>query len=77
MPPLPVIKDFYIFGNLLDGFLPCFIASVVNRLVFHRPPEAFHGRIVIAIAPPAHGGYNGKAFKKNLEFRAAVLTAPV
>ena len=45
---LPSIRCLDIFGNELDGLGAGFEMPVMYQFVFEQPPEAFHGRVVIA-----------------------------
>lgn len=57
---LPVIEDFDIFGNLLNGLLPCFESPMVHQLGFKYSPEAFHWSIIIAVTFTAHRSDHAK-----------------
>ncbi len=77
MASLPVVEDFYVFGDLPDSLFPCCIALVMNKLVLEGTPEAFHRSIIVTVALPAHGRLHTEPFEELLVFRAAVLASPI
>jgi len=56
---LAIVEDLDVFSDLPDGLFPCLVATVMDKLIFERTPEALHGSIIIAIAFSAHR-YKGR-----------------
>ena len=54
MAPFPVIEDFDVIKQALDGFGPAYVPIVIDPLAFESSKKAFGDRIVIAVALAAH-----------------------
>jgi len=52
--PLAVVKDFNPFKDGRSGFGACRELAAMHQFSFEAAPEAFHGRIVVAVAGSAH-----------------------
>ena len=77
MPPLAVVEDFDVLGDLANRLLPRFVASVVDEFIFECSPEAFHRRIIVAISPAAHGCFHAELLDQSLVFVRAILAAAI
>ena len=60
---LSVVEDFNVLDDLILGLLPGGITPVVNKLIFQCTPEAFDGRIIVAVALSAHRGGHAELVK--------------
>ena len=56
MEPLAVVKDFNSFRDGSLGFRPRAELATMHQLAFKTAPEAFHGGVVMAVAPATHAG---------------------
>ena len=56
--PLSVVKDFDPFEYRGAGLEPGDELALMDQILFQRAPEAFHGRVVIAVAPATHAGHH-------------------
>jgi len=54
--PLAVVKHFDPFKDGGPGFGPRGELTAMHQFAFEAAPEAFHRRIVVAVAGPAHAG---------------------
>lgn len=54
LPPLAIVKQLDVLGDLLPGLFACGKPAGVDQLVLHRALEAFDRRIVITISAQAH-----------------------
>ena len=61
---LAVIKDLNVLLNILHRLLPGLVSPVKGQLGFQGAPEAFHGGVIITIAPAAHGGLHLEPLQK-------------
>ena len=77
MASLAVVKAFDIF--LYCGFRvgPGGVTLMVDQFVFQAAPEAFHGRVVIAISPARHRRLHAELRHQFLIVMGAVLAAKV
>ena len=75
--PHAVVKDFNPFKNGGAGFAARGEAPLVNQFAFQRAPEAFHRRIVIAVAPAAQAANHASGVEVLPVKLAGVLDAPV
>ena len=77
MPSLSIIKDLYIIKDT-D---PCLFAGLIvfqeDMLGFKRMKEAFHSRIIVAIAGTTHAGSYTASFQQIPEFAACILASLV
>ena len=54
--PLPVVKDFNPFKDRSSGFGPRSKLAAMHEFLLQAAPEAFHRRVIIAVALSAHAG---------------------
>jgi hypothetical protein len=59
MPPLPVVKDLDKGKQIVPGFGPGEITTVMDTLGLELAEEALHRGIVIAAARAAHADLHG------------------
>jgi len=45
----PIVKHFEVFKDLLPGFLPCAVLTMMNEFPFQRAEEAPHTDIIPAV----------------------------
>lgn len=55
MPPLAVVKDFYIPKDVFMGISSCFVLVMIEHFAFYRAEKRFRTSVIIAIAFAAHG----------------------
>ncbi|QPD03642.1 MAG: hypothetical protein Nkreftii_001416 [Candidatus Nitrospira kreftii] len=55
MSPLTVVERLDVLRDLAASWLTGLVAPVMHQLIFQRPPETLHRRVVIAIPLPTHG----------------------
>ena len=77
MEPHAVVKDFDPFKDGGLGFAARGEVPPVNEFAFQRAPEAFHGGVVIAVAPAAHAADHASGVEVLPVKLAGVLHAPV
>ena len=77
MPPLPIVEYLDVFGDLSDGLFPRLVATVMNKFVLERTPEALHGSIIIAIAFLAHGCSHLELVHQTPVFMGTVLNPTI
>jgi hypothetical protein len=53
---LAVVEDFDEIEDLGPGLSVAGEPAAVEQLQFEGAPKAFHGGVVVAVAPPDHGG---------------------
>ena len=70
MPAFPVVEDFDVFEQRRFGFSPGAELCSMNKLGLERAEERLHGRIIIAVALAAHGGFDAVAVE-DLAIRSA------
>lgn len=56
MGALAVVEAFDVIEKLEAGLVSRFKPCAIDQFQFEAAPEAFHGRVVIAIGFPTHGG---------------------
>jgi hypothetical protein len=44
---LPIVEYLYVFGDLSDSLFSRLVATMMEKLVFERAPEALHGSIMV------------------------------
>ena len=74
---MAIVKDLDVFGDLPDALLPCLVATVMDKLVLKRSPEALHGSIIVAVALSAHGCFHLELIHQLPVFMGAVLTSAI
>ena len=77
MQAFPVIIDFNIPKNRSFRFLAGAEVLTVKPFLFELAPEAFHRRVIPAVALTAHRTLELIFFKHFLILNAAILAAPV
>jgi hypothetical protein len=74
---LPVVIYFNVIKNGLFGFIPCFEAAQVNKLIFQGTEKALRRGIVITIPFTAHALYKTVLTKQVLIGITGILNPPV
>ena len=78
MKSFPVVKYLDVLENICPRLFPgAVFPAAVDPFALHGPEEALHGRVVPAVALPAHGSYDSVAPEFHLVLPAGVLAAPV
>ena len=73
--PLPVVEHFDVLGDLVFSLLPGGIAPVVDELVFQCTPEAFDGRVIVAVALATHRGDHAEVVEQTSVGMRTILVA--
>ena len=63
---LPPIKYFDVFGDGLNGLDAGLEAPVMHQFIFEQSPEAFHGGVVVAVAPDHSALTNLRCYNRAL-----------
>ena len=74
---LAVVEDFDEVEECGLGLSACGEGGPVDQLEFEGAPEAFHGGVVVAVAPTTHGGDEAGGLECRPEVACRVLDAPV
>lgn len=77
MPALAVVEDLNVFKDCGLGLSACFEVLAMNQFLFQRGKEAFHWRIVQALALAAHRLRELGLFDLYAIISPSVLTASV
>src|SRR4030042_1998481 len=77
LPSLPIVESLDVLGDLPDGLFSRLVATVMNKLILERTPEALHGGIIVAIAFPAHGCSHLELIHHLPVFMGAILTPTI
>ena len=54
LPSLPIVEYLDVLRDLSDRLFSRLVATMMDKLILERTPEALHGSIVVAIASSAH-----------------------
>jgi hypothetical protein len=71
---LPIIKHFEVFNDLLLGFLPCSVVTLMNQFPRQRAEEAFHADIIPKIPSTPHTSGHAHHAQLPLVRRSRILT---
>ena len=77
MAALAVVEDFDEVEDFGPGVSVAGEPAAVDQLQFEGAPEAFHGGVVVAVAPAAHGGDQAGRLQCRPEVAGGVLDAAV
>ena len=77
MPPLAVVEDVDVLGDLNDGLGARFVTPVVHEFVLEGAPETFHRGIVGAVAASGHGRFHTELFQQLSIVACAILRTAV
>ena len=75
--PLPVVKHFDPFKDSGPGLGPRGELAAMHQFAFEAAPEAFHRRIVVAVAGTAHARDNPGLHQQLPISRAGILHAAI
>ena len=75
--PRAVVKDFDPLEDGRLGFGACGKGAWMDQAAFEAAPEAFHHRIVVAVAPAAHAGNHARQRQSPPIIFTGILDAPV
>lgn len=77
MPPLAIVEQFNVLGDLPPGLLASGKPALVDRFVLHRAPEACDRGVIVTISAPAHRGLHAELRHQCPVLMRTILAAPV
>ena len=77
MTALAVIEDFDVVEDFGSGLGSAGEIASVDQFQFEGAPEAFHGRVIVAVASAAHGRDEPGGLKRSPEVGCGILDTAI